>query len=131
MLNYWKHKNSLLQVESITYDFEKVNVRLQDLFELAGLGISVEMFSHEFDSSIRNIRTKNNSIIANTQSMTSDVFIKHIHYVNHALDSLRKQMSYFNPGLKFVRSEKQTFSFKEFIEEHHSFYSTKHGHIDF
>ena len=113
------------QVESITYDFEKVNVRLQDLFELAGLGISVEMFSHEFDSSIRNIRTKNNSIIANTQSMTSDVFIKHIHYVNHALDSLRKQMSYFNPGLKFVRSEKQTFSFKEFIEEHHSFYSER------
>ena len=57
--------------------------------------------------------------------MTSDVFIKHIHYVNHALDSLRKQMSYFNPGLKFVRSEKQTFSFKEFIEEHHSFYSER------
>ena len=110
------------QVESITFDFEKVNERLQDLFELAGLGISVEMFSHEFDSSIRSIRTKNNSLISDSQHTTVDSFVKHIHYVNHALDTLRKQMSYFNPGLKFVRSEKQTFSFKEFIEDHKKFY---------
>lgn len=110
------------QVESITLDFEKVNERLQDLFELAGLGISVEMFSHEFDSSIRNIRTKNNSLLSDSQNATVDSFVKHIYYVNHALDTLRKQMSYFNPGLKFVRSEKQTFSFKEFIEEHKKFY---------
>ena len=34
-------------------------------------------------------------------------------------------MSYFNPGLKFVRSEKQTFSFKQFITEHKSFYSER------
>ena len=32
------------EVESIKLDFEKMNERLQDLFELAGLGISVETF---------------------------------------------------------------------------------------
>ncbi len=110
------------QIETISFDFEKISERLQDLFELAGLGISVEMFSHEFDASIRAIRAKNNSLISNKESTSIDAFIKHIHYVNYALDTLRKQMSYFNPGLKFVRSEKQTFSFKEFIEEHRNFY---------
>ena len=42
-------------------------------------------------------------------------------------------MSYFNPGLKFVRAEKQTFSFREFIETHQSFYIERcsNKHIDF
>lgn len=113
------------QIETISFDFEKINERLQDLFELAGLGISVEMFSHEFDASIRGIRAKNNSLISNAKSISIDEYIKHIHYVNYALDTLRKQMSYFNPGLKFVRSEKQTFSFQEFIEEHRKFYAER------
>ncbi|MDE6285292.1 MAG: ATP-binding protein [Bacilli bacterium] len=110
------------QIETVSFDFEKMNERLQDLFELAGLGLSVEMFSHEFDAAIRGIRLKNNSLISNAEAKSKDACIKHIHYIDYALDTLRKQMSYFNPGLKFVRSEKQTFSFKEFIEEHRSFY---------
>ena len=119
------HNYLTQQIETISYDFEKANERLQDLFELAGLGISVEMFSHEFDASIRSIRTKNNAFISKANSATIDELLKHINYVNYALDVLRKQMSYFNPGLKFVRSEKQTFSFKQFITEHKSFYSER------
>ena len=119
------HNYLTQQIETISYDFEKVNEKLQDLFELAGLGISVEMFSHEFDASIRSIRTKNNAFISKGNSATVEELLKHINYVNYALDTLRKQMSYFNPGLKFVRSEKQTFSFKQFITEHKAFYSER------
>ena len=43
------------KLDAINLDFEKMSERIQDLFELAGLGLSVEMFTHEFDSSIRNI----------------------------------------------------------------------------
>lgn len=113
------------QIESISYDFEKINERLQDVFELAGLGMSVEMFSHEFDSSIRGIRLKNNNLINKANSITVEEYLKHIHYVNYALDTLRKQMSYFNPGLKFVRSEKHTFSFEQFVKEHKAFYEER------
>lgn len=31
---------------------------MRDVFELAGLGISVETFTHEFDTAIRNIKGK-------------------------------------------------------------------------
>jgi len=48
--------------------------------------------------------------------------IRHINYVTYSLDALRKQMSYFNPGLKFVRAKKQIFSLRNFIESHKSFY---------
>lgn len=118
------HNYLTQQIETISYDFSKLNERLQDLFELAGLGISVEMFSHEFDASIRSIRTKNSGLLSKENSSLEE-YQKHIHYINYALDTLRKQMSYFNPGLKFVRSEKQVFSFQEFIKSHHDFYSER------
>ena len=110
------------KLDAINLDFEKMSERIQDLFELAGLGLSVEMFTHEFDSSIRSVRQKNQQIIANRDVQTVDSLVRHINYVTYSLDALRKQMSYFNPGLKFVRAEKQVFSFREFIETHKSFY---------
>lgn len=110
------------KLDAINLDFEKMSERIQDLFELAGLGLSVEMFTHEFDSSIRNVRTKNQQIVANKSAQTIDSLIQHINYVTYSLDALKKQMSYFNPGLKFVRTEKQIFSLRSFIESHKSFY---------
>lgn len=110
------------KLDVINLDFEKMSERIQDLFELAGLGLSVEMFTHEFDSSIRSVRQKNQQIVANRAAQTVDSLVRHINYVTYSLDALRKQMSYFNPGLKYVRAEKQVFSFREFIETHKSFY---------
>lgn len=110
------------KLDAINLDFEKMSERIQDLFELAGLGLSVETFTHEFDSSIRSVRTKNQQIIDNKSTQTIDSLIRHINYVTYSLDALRKQMSYFNPGLKFVRAKKQIFSLRNFIESHKSFY---------
>lgn len=121
------------KLDSINIDFERMSERIQDLFELAGLGLSVEMFTHEFDSSISSIRQKNQQIVANSADLTAESLVRHINYVTYSLDALRKQMSYFNPGLKFVRAEKQIFSFREFIEAHKSFYNErcKNKSIDF
>lgn len=110
------------KLDAINLDFEKMSERIRNLFELAGLGLSVEMFTHEFDSSIRRIRLKNQQIIANKSTQTVDSMARHINYVTFSLDALRKQMSYFNPGLKYVRAEKQKINIKEFIETHRSFY---------
>lgn len=110
------------KLDAINLDFERMSERIQDLFELAGLGLSVEMFTHEFESSIRGIRLKNQQITTNESDQTVDNLIRHINYITYSLDALRKQMSYFNPGLKFVRAEKQVFSIKEFVETHRSFY---------
>ena len=110
------------KLDSINLDFEKMSEHIQDLFELAGLGLSVEMFTHEFYSSINSVREKNQQIVTNNGNQTVDSLIGHINYVSYSLDALKKQMSYFNPGLKYVRAEKQIFGIKEFIETHKSFY---------
>ena len=116
-------RNSLAKkIDAVSLEFETIQERLQDLFELAGLGLSVEMFSHEFDTSIRNVRRKNKQILDDHNKQTIENLVKHINYVNYSLEALRKQMSYFNPGLKVVRAEKQEFSIDEFIATHRSFY---------
>lgn len=112
------------RIDEISFEYEILTDKLQDLFELAGLGLSVEMFAHEFDSSIRNIRSNNDKLLA-SDSPSNEALVHQLHYVNVSLDTLRKQMSYFNPGLKFVRSKKQTISFLEFIQDHKSFYSER------
>ena len=83
------------------------------------------MFSHEFDSSIRNVKAKNQQVLKVRDSVTKDDLIKHIRYVTYSLDALRKQMSYFNPGLKYVRTEKQLFSISDFIYHYQSFYQER------
>lgn len=112
------------RIDEISFEYEKLTDKLRDLFELAGLGMSVEMFAHEFDSSIRNIRLNNDKLLS-SDSPSNEALVRQIHFVNVSLDTLRKQMSYFNPGLKFVRSKKQTISFLEFIRDHKSFYAER------
>ena len=68
------------KLDAINLDFEKMSERLQDLFELAGLGLSVEMFTHEFDSSIRSVRQKNQQIVSNRAAQTVDNLVRHINY---------------------------------------------------
>lgn len=113
------------QIEAVKFEFEKIGQRIQDLFELAGLGISVEFFAHEFDSSMKNIRTKNAEILKQYSHNSTEELIKHIRYVDYSLSVLRKQVSYFNPGLKFVRAEKQEFSMVDFLDAHRGFYQER------
>lgn len=113
------------QIDAVKLDFERMSERIHDLFELAGLGLSVELFSHEFESSIRNIRSKNQQILSAKEQQTTSSLCRHIQYITFSLDALRKQMSYFNPGLKYVRAEKQVYSIKEFLETHQAFYAER------
>jgi len=113
------------KLDAIVLDFEKMGERVRDLLELAGLGLSVEMFAHEFYASVMNIRQKNQKIIEQKDVLTTDGFVRHINYVSYLLDALRKQMSYFNPGLKYVRAEKQIFSIKDFLNTQKMFYTER------
>jgi len=119
-------RDTIIQkLDAINYDFEKMSGRLRDLFELAGLGLSVEMFTHEFDATVRNLKLKNQKIVKSGVKFSTDELITHIKYVTGSLDALRKQMSYFNPGLKYVRAERNVFAIREFFDTHKLFYDER------
>lgn len=123
---YGDHANIAKQIDAVKVDFERLNQRIQDLFELAGLGMSVELFTHELERSIASIRDNTQRLLAiSTSSSVPAEIIKHLKYIDYALSVLRKQMSYFAPGLRFVRSNKQEFSISEFLNEHYDFYISR------
>ena len=48
-----------------------------------------------------------------------------LRYIQNAMNSLRKQLSYFHPGLKYVRLKKENISVSTLISNHMAFYKTK------
>ena len=46
-------------------------------------------------------------------------------YIQNAMNSLRKQISYFHPGLKYVRLKKEDVSVKKLLHDHLMFYKAK------
>jgi len=113
----------LLEVSNIQKDviriqreIEQYKDQLSDVFELAGLGLSVELFTHEMYTTINNVNEKARSI----QPQNED-----LRYIQNSMNSLRKQISYFHPGLKYVRIKKERIILRELIENHLDFYKSK------
>lgn len=104
-------RNSCVIIKS---DYESFNRRISDIFELAGLGISVELFTHELYTTINNV---------NEHLKRMNVDSIEIDYIANSMNSLRKQISYFYPGLKFVRMRKEVITLNGLITSHLEFYS--------
>jgi len=117
MESYLREVDNVKSSTSIIQEnFENYNKRIGDIFELAGLGISVELFTHELYTTINNVNEK----IRNVSNTTDE-----LKYVYNSMNSLRKQISYFHPGLKYVRMKKETTSLDTLIKNHIDFYREK------
>lgn len=104
------------QITQIRQEIDRYQQKIGDVFELAGLGISVELFTHELYTTINNVNEK----IGNIPTQTEE-----LRYIQNAMNSLRKQLSYFHPGLKYVRMKKENVSLASLISNHLAFYKTK------
>lgn len=103
-------------IVSVQNEIEQYRIQLGDVFELAGLGLSVELFTHEMYTTINNVNEKARRITPQTEDLR---------YIQNAMNSLRKQLSYFHPGLKYVRLKKERISIASLIESHLTFYKSK------
>lgn len=104
------------QISQIRQEIDRYQQKIGDVFELAGLGISVELFTHELYTTINNVNEKIGTIATQTEELR---------YIQNAMNSLRKQLSYFHPGLKYVRLKKENISVSTLISNHMAFYKTK------
>ena len=115
-----KFESFLLEVGSVQNsvtmiydDFENYNKRIGDIFELAGLGISVELFTHELYTTINNV---------NDKIKRATIATDELKYISNSMNSLRKQISYFHPCLKYVRMKKEKIQLSSLISNHVEFY---------
>ena len=101
-------------IQKIRWEIERYQEKMGDVFSLAGLGISVEMFTHELYATMDRLDKKAKTFSDESPEMR---------YTRDAIGALRKQFSHFYPGLKFVRAKKERISALQLVKNHLEFHA--------
>lgn len=101
-------------IQKIRWEIERYQEKMGDVFSLAGLGISVEMFTHELYATMDRLDKKAKTLPSESPEMR---------YTRDAIGALRKQFSHFYPGLKFVRAKKERISALQLVKSHLAFHA--------
>lgn len=112
------------QLDVIEDDYNIIVGQLEDITELAGLGLVAETVTHELFTLISNLK-KNGAEIKKyiSDKYNSDVKIdRFINYVLYTSDSLRKQISHLSPGFRNVRATKDRVSMSKLLNNHITHY---------
>ena len=115
-----KHFDELEKLEKfaivIEDRFDTINTQLMDMFESVSLGITAESLSHEIYNITDQMYNRTKSIKQKLDA--SDLIIQnYTEYIISSTLALRKQISYLDPSLKYVKEEKEVFTLKTFFLE--------------
>lgn len=94
--------------------FDTINTQLMDMFESVALGITAESLSHEIYNITDQIYDRTKSVKKKIDD--NDLIIQnYTEYIISSTQALRKQISYLDPSLKYVKEEKEVFTLKTFL----------------
>jgi signal transduction histidine kinase len=114
-------RNQLVVIEE---EFNSIVGRMQELAELAGLGILAETLTHELNTLINNTKhnTQTISYYYKDNYQTDKKILQYFNYVRHSTDAMRKQLSHLSPNFKNVRTKKESINIYELLLRHSQYY---------
>lgn len=95
--------------------FEVTKNQLHDVFETASLGLVAETISHEIHNVMDQVILKSKHIKNHIRKDDIPI-LTYNEYIISTSQSLKKQISYLDPALKYIREKKDIIDIKEFIE---------------
>lgn len=109
---------------TIEEDYSVMIGRMQELAELAGLGILSETLTHELYTLINNTKKNTANVISYyKKNYEPDKKIQqYFEYVRYSTDGMRKQLSHLSPNFRNVRTKKDRVKISDLLEKHHEFY---------
>ena len=106
---------------------EKLRYQMDYMYEAVSLGLTAEALSHEIfniaDSLAKHAKSAQ-SVIKNKPEKDRRI-IAFVEYVHSSVMSLRKQMSYLSPSLRYVREQRHEIYINDFIKGIKEFYSER------
>lgn len=102
--------------EVIEQRFEKVKEQQKEIFEAAALGLTAETLSHEIYNITDQILLRANGIQEKITSESLQIRAYNQYIISTAL-GLRKQISYIDPALKYIRDKKERINLKDLFVE--------------
>lgn len=97
--------------------------QLEEVYETIGLGLTAEALSHEIhlvaDELAR--RTNKTQDHLRRNQVSDPVLVSFLEHIRSTASTLRKQLSYLDPSLRYVRERKDTIKISEFLSDFASF----------
>ena len=112
------------QLFVIQEDYNVLSNQIEDISELAGLGMVAETLTHELNTLVKNIKDNTDEISTYfVKQYGSDKRIEQFfNYINYFADAIRKQVAYLSPSFRNVRTIKEYVNIKTLVENHMEFY---------
>jgi len=103
--------------------------QMDDMYEAIALGLTAEALSHEVYNVADQLaqRAKVTQTSLRKKEINDRSIIAFIEYVQSSVLSLRKQMSFLSPSLRYVRERRDNIDVHEFVKELVDFYSERLG----
>lgn len=100
-------------------DERELRRRLQDLTELAALGLAAEAITHEIDAIANTLADRTRRLRQHLRKLrANDVATEtYVESLRSSISSLRKQLSHLAPALRYVRERRDRFRLLELVEE--------------
>ena len=98
--------------------------QIDQLYEMAGLGLTAEALSHEIENILDVLKKKAEKIIAyyKAQSRKDPAIGSFLEYVSTVISTFRKQMSHLSPSMRYIRERREKIELFPFCREIAFFY---------
>jgi signal transduction histidine kinase len=115
------------QLSLIEQDYGVIVNRMQELAELAGLGILTETLTHELYTLINNTKKNTTNTINYFKGKyeADNKLQQYFNYVRHSTEAMRKQISHLSPNFRNVRTKKETVKIASLLIDHQEYYKER------
>lgn len=115
------------QFDVIEGDYSVLIDRMEDITELAGLGIVAETLTHELHTLVNNTKKNTDEIASYFKEKYGEEkkISRYFNFVKYSAEAMRKEISHLSPGFRNVRSLKKQILISEVIQEHIEHYSDR------
>jgi C4-dicarboxylate-specific signal transduction histidine kinase len=128
LTSYLERASSLQDLGQVLEDrVEGLRRQMDAVYETVALGITAEALSHEVFNVADQLaqRTKTVQTRLRNKAVTDRTILTFIEYVHSASMSLRKQMSFLSPALRYVREQRHDINVANFLKELAEFYEER------
>ncbi|MEK3751359.1 sensor histidine kinase [Paenibacillus sp. FSL E2-8871] len=119
-------------IKVMEYEYEQLIERMEEVSELAGLGIVAETLTHELNTLVSNTKKNTDEIIEyfKKQYGSDKRMDRYFNFIKYSSDSIRKQVSHLSPGFRSVRTMKNNLRISDLLSEHIEHYSDRANRFD-
>jgi len=128
LTGYFERLEALQDMGQVLEDrVDGLKRQMDDMYEAVALGLTAEALSHEVYNVADQLaqRAKATQLTLRKKEINDRTIIAFIEYVQSSVLSLRKQMSFLSPSLRYVRERRDNIDITVFVKELVDFYSER------